>query len=102
MPVEASPDLRLPYTLGHYTLNRVLGRGGMGIVYAAHDTRLDRPVAVKMIRGIRDELAVKRFWREARAAASVNHPHVCQIFDVDEGSEGLYLAMELLAGETLE
>jgi serine/threonine protein kinase len=98
----SSIDLNLPRTVGPYTLESVLGRGGMGVVYAARDTRLDRPVAVKMIQNIGDEVAVRRFWREARAAAAVSHPNVCQVFDVSEGADGLYLAMELLDGETLE
>src|SRR5690349_17087067 len=88
--------------MGHYTLLRRLGRGGMGVVYAARDDRLDRDVAVKMIAGLTDEAATKRFWREARAAASVSHPNVCQIYEVDEDTAGLFLAMELLEGESLE
>jgi non-specific serine/threonine protein kinase len=88
--------------MGHYTLLRRLGRGGMGVVYAGRDDRLDRPVAVKMIAGLTDEAATKRFWREARAAASVSHPNVCQIYEVDEGASGPFLAMELLEGESLE
>ena len=95
-------DLALPYNLGHYTLTRRLGQGGMGVVYAARDERLGREVALKMIAGLSDEAAVKRFWREARAAAAVTHPHVCQIYEVDEAPEGIFLAMELLAGEPLD
>jgi non-specific serine/threonine protein kinase len=74
----------------------------MGVVYAARDERLDRDVAVKMIAGLSDNEAKKRFWREARSAASVSHPNVCQIYEVDEGDLGLFLAMELLEGESLE
>jgi TolB-like protein/tetratricopeptide (TPR) repeat protein len=95
-------DLALPLQMGRYTLLRQLGRGGMGVVYAARDERLDRDVAVKMMAGLSDEASIKRFWREARAAASVSHPNVCQIYEVDEGHAGLFLAMELLEGETLE
>ena len=95
-------DLALPYNLGHYTLTRRLGQGGMGVVYAARDERLGREVALKMIAGLSDEAAVKRFWREARAAAAVTHPHVCQIYEVEEAPEGIFLAMELLAGEPLD
>lgn len=73
----------------------------MGIVFAAHDERLDRPVAIKMIRRAGDTVARERFWREARAAARLNHPHVCQIHDVDEIDGELYIAMELLEGESL-
>jgi serine/threonine protein kinase len=95
-------ELALPFQMGRYTLLRRLGRGGMGVVYAARDERLDRDVAVKMIAGLSDEEATKRFWREARAAASVSHPNVCRIYEVDEGAIGLFLAMELLDGESLE
>jgi eukaryotic-like serine/threonine-protein kinase len=89
-------------TLGRYRIVRKLGEGGMGIVYAAHDDRLDRPVAIKRIRAaINDDQERQRFWREARAAASVNHPNVCQLYEIDEDAEGLFLAMELLEGEPL-
>jgi serine/threonine protein kinase/tetratricopeptide (TPR) repeat protein len=87
--------------IGHYTIARKLGAGGMGVVYAAHDTRLDRPVALKMMRSVGDETARKRFWREARAAASVNHPNICQIYEVGEDAGNLFIAMELLDGEAL-
>lgn len=74
----------------------------MGVVYVAHDERLGRDVALKMIAGLVDEVAIQRFWREARTAASINHPHVCQLYEVDESADGIYLAMELLDGESLE
>jgi TolB-like protein len=74
----------------------------MGIVYAAHDERLDRPVAIKRMHGrFGDGLEAQRLWREARAAASVNHPNVCQIYEIEENEDGLTLAMELLEGEPL-
>ena len=74
----------------------------MGIVFAARDRRLDRPVALKRIRpGQTDGQERERFWREARAAASVNHPNVCQLYEIDEDADGLYLAMELLDGQSL-
>jgi eukaryotic-like serine/threonine-protein kinase len=87
---------------GRYSVDRRLGEGGMGVVYAAHDHRLDRPVAIKRIRpGQTDGQERERFWREARAAASVNHPNVCQLYEIDEDGDGLFLAMELLEGEAL-
>src|SRR2546422_6140593 len=88
--------------IGHYRLLRKLGEGGMGVVYAAHDERLDRPTAIKMIRetGNADE-ARKRFWREARSAASINHPNVCQLYEIGEEGGDLFIAMELLEGESL-
>jgi eukaryotic-like serine/threonine-protein kinase len=74
----------------------------MGVVYAAHDERLDRPVAVKRIRhDLIHGQAHERFWREARAASSVNHPNVCQLYEIDEDQDGLFLTMELLEGEPL-
>ena len=75
----------------------------MGVVYAARDDRLERPVALKtMMLLAHDETARKRFWREARAAASVNHPNVCQIYEIGEEESGeLFIAMELLEGEAL-
>jgi non-specific serine/threonine protein kinase len=86
----------------HYRIQRELGRGGMGVVYEAVDERLHRRVALKSIRADRlDETARKRFWREARTAASVSHPNVCQVFDVGECDGELYLAMELLEGRSL-
>ncbi len=91
-----------PARIGHYTITRKLGEGGMGIVYAARDERLDRPVAVKTMAAVgHHEIARKRFWREARAAASVNHPNVCQIYEIGEDGAELFIAMELLEGEVL-
>jgi len=82
-----------------------LGEGGMGIVYEAHDERLDRPVAIKTIRPTdAGELAPKQIWKEARAAARINHPGVCQLYEIGEDQETglLFLVMELLEGESLD
>src|SRR5688572_17247548 len=74
----------------------------MGVVYAARDERLQRVVAVKTMRSpANDETARKRFWREARAAAGVNHPNICQIHEIGEDAGTLFIAMELLEGESL-
>src|SRR5215831_13837377 len=74
----------------------------MGIVYAARDERLGRTVALKTILSLRgDDTARQRFWREARAAASVNHPNVCQIYEIAEDNGVLFIAMELLEGGPL-
>jgi serine/threonine protein kinase len=89
-------------TSGRYRIIRKLGEGGMGVVYAAHDERLDRPVALKRIRsGAPDGHERERFWREARAASRVSHPNVCQLYEIDEDADGLFLTMELLEGEPL-
>jgi eukaryotic-like serine/threonine-protein kinase len=86
--------------LGHYEVIGMIGSGGMGEVYRAHDPRLGREVAIKTLRSAGAE-ARARLWREARAAASVSHPSVCQIHDVGETSDNIYLVMELLNGEPL-
>src|SRR5947207_4647630 len=74
----------------------------MGVVYAARDERLERSVALKTMLSLsNDETGRKRFWREARAAASVNHPNICQIYEIGEDAGELFIAMELLEGESL-
>ncbi len=91
-----------PARIGHYVIARKLGQGGMGIVYAAVDERLERSVALKTMKPLAsDEAARKRFWREARAAARVNHPNICQIHEIGEDGGELFIAMELLEGEPL-
>src|SRR6186713_2728419 len=89
-------------SVGHYRILSKLGEGGMGVVYAAADERLQRQVALKMLHGTgRDPQARERLWREARAAASVSHPNVCQLYDVGEANGELFIAMELLEGQPL-
>jgi serine/threonine-protein kinase len=92
-----------PEQLGPYRLEGRLGRGGMGEVFRAFDLRLERPVAVKLIRRdtVEDPRARERFRREARAAASLNHPAIVQIHDIVETPEGDAIVMELVAGQTL-
>lgn len=89
---------------GRYRLERLLGKGGMGVVYEARDLRLRRQVAVKILSGraFGDEAALRRFEREARTCAALSHPNVIAIYDygsLDTG--GAYLVMELARGETL-
>jgi serine/threonine protein kinase/tetratricopeptide (TPR) repeat protein len=92
----------LPARIGHYAIAHKLGEGGMGVVYAARDDRLGRTVALKMVSAlVKDDTARQRLWREARAAASVNHPNVCQIYEINEDGGELFIAMELLEGESL-
>ena len=95
-----APSGELPARLGRYRVLRRLGQGGMGTVFAAEDESLGRQVAVKIITEP-DESARKRFRREARAAAGVNHPNVCQVYEIAEDGGQLFLAMELLSGEPL-
>ena len=90
-------------TIGPYHILSLLGAGGMGQVYRASDTRLGREVAIKTLRpALDDERATQRFLREARALATVNHPNVCQIYEVGEVSGHPFIAMELLEGEPLD
>jgi tetratricopeptide (TPR) repeat protein len=89
-----------PLSIGRYRVVRKLGEGGMGLVFEAEDDVLGRRVAVKRLKS-GDESSRRRFWREARAAARLSHPNVCQIHEVGEDSQGLFLAMELLVGEPL-
>ncbi len=89
--------------LGRYQILNPLGAGGMGEVYRAHDTRLDRLVAIKILPAelSRDPERRARFEREARAVAALNHPHICTLYDVSHHEEVEFLVMELLDGETL-
>ena len=92
----------VPARLGHYRITGKLGEGGMGVVYSARDERLGRTVALKTMSSVaNDEPARKRFWREARAAASVSHPNICQIYEIGEDAGELFIAMELLEGAPL-
>ncbi|HLN59722.1 MAG TPA: serine/threonine-protein kinase, partial [Thermoanaerobaculia bacterium] len=90
----------MPERLGRYRLLHRIGRGGMGTVFAAEDQSLGRRIAVKTILSV-DESSRERFRREARAAAAVNHPNVCQIYEIGEDSGQMFIAMELLEGESL-
>lgn len=89
-----------PEHLGRYRLLHRLGQGGMGLVFAAEDESLGRRIAVKMIAAV-DESSRERFRREARAAAAVNHPNVCQVYEIGEDAGQMFIAMELLEGESL-
>jgi len=88
---------------GHYRVERLLGTGGMAKVYLAIDERLQRPVALKVLPGrLDDAIATEaRFLREARAAAQLDHPNVCAIYEVGQTPEGHFIAMQLVEGETL-
>src|SRR6266702_3112681 len=89
--------------VGRYSLERELGRGGMGVVYLAREVRLDRPVAIKLLPPgqARDGNLRERFLREARTAAKLSHPHIIPIFTVDEVGDFVFFAMAYVDGETL-
>jgi uncharacterized RDD family membrane protein YckC len=113
MPGEIAAASRRPSTpeipvssgeqLDHFTIEREIGRGGMGVVYVAHDRALDRRVALKVVLPKRgDDLALERFFREARAQAKLASPHVVPIHFIGRAGPAAYFAMELVPGEALE
>ncbi|HVO61592.1 MAG TPA: protein kinase [Terriglobales bacterium] len=88
--------------VGHYSVRRKIGQGGMGVVYEGWDERLERKVALKAIRDVSESADARaRLWREARSLAQVSHPHVCQVFDVLEEDKLLVVVLELLEGQSL-
>ena len=92
-------------TLGPYAIRAALGHGGMGVVYTAHDPRLKRQVAIKLLTPdlTRDEMAKQRFLQEAQTASALDHPNICTIFEINETDDGqLYLVMAYYEGETLK
>ncbi|PWT89117.1 MAG: serine/threonine protein kinase, partial [Blastocatellia bacterium] len=96
-------DLEANSTLSHYRIVSRLGAGGMGEVYLAHDTKLDRKVAIKFLNPefSKDEDKLNRFVREAKAASALNHPNILTVYDIGEVDGKNYIATELIDGTTL-
>src|SRR2546429_9915572 len=91
-------------SLGHYRIEAKLGEGGMGVVYKARDTHLDRPVAIKVRppEKVADPERKRRFVQEAKAASAFNHPNIVHIYDIAEADGIQFIAMEYVPGKTLD
>ena len=91
-------------TISHYRIAEKIGEGGMGVVYKAEDTKLERIVALKFLAAhlLADEESRRRFEREAKAAAALSHPNICTIHEIDEAEGKTFLALEFVEGESLE
>ena len=93
----------IPETIAHYRIIKKFGAGGMGEVYLALDTKLDRKVAIKILRqdSLADENLKKRLLREAQAAAKLDHPNICAIYDVNEADSFTFIVMQYIEGESV-
>ncbi|HEY3135906.1 MAG TPA: protein kinase [Blastocatellia bacterium] len=91
-------------TVLHYRILKEIGKGGMGVVYKAEDTKLHRTVAIKALSAdlVGDEKARARFLREARAASAIDHPNICTVYEVNEAEDVLFFVMQYIDGKTLK
>src|SRR6478735_936043 len=96
-------ELEANTTISHYRIVTKIGAGGMGEVYEAHDSRLDREVAIKVLPGdyASDNDRLKRFEQEAKATSALNHPNILTVFDIGEFENSPFIVSELLKGEEL-
>jgi eukaryotic-like serine/threonine-protein kinase len=104
MPGDPPFDLAPGKILGHFQVGELIGSGGMGVVFKARDLRLERNVALKVLSPefLENEVARKRFLREGQLAASIVHPNIATIYEIDEENGALFIAMELVPGRTLK
>ncbi|MDB5338514.1 MAG: prkC 29 [Planctomycetaceae bacterium] len=103
-PAVAGPFVNLPAMFGRYQVEKLLGRGAMGAVYLATDTQLDRPVALKIpkVAASGSKKLLQRLETEAKAAAKLDHPSLCKVFDAGAVGEQCFIAMQYIEGETLK